>query len=411
MAKIKEFFMGQGLAVAESANGADFIVLFPKGVTEEHLDSMVIALDGWKAGFAKAKMQNIQKEEGQLKLNVADDPIGGEERATLIISKKANINNHEEKNFLKIFESQKIQFAILKFEMNELKNSLKAVSHELEEAKKGKAKAELALLQLKTVEEKLRGFVSGLADTNAIAEEAVKTANEAIEAALHPLIESAELEKEPKPKENAAQTKETMEVATQAPLAEEALDVSVSPEVSAEPKRTTKEVSPGQEPVTETKTETVATSTPTEATPPEAQTDMAKKEARRKELDDYGVDLLRWANTNKGLENKDGSITTMIEGRVVIDNKLEAGEIARAFGENTKDGTTNRGYLREAYDVNKDGRLSKEELERMVQIAKKANLTIDVEALGKVLDVDAEKKKSPITTPGAQNLSDSGTKR
>ena len=131
-------------------------------------------------------------------------------------------------------------------------------------------------------------------------------------------------------------------------------------------------------------------------------TEARVEEDKRQKMDAYGVELLRWANTNKGLENSDGSITTKINDKAVIDNRLEAGEIARVFGKNAKESEKHRGYLVKGFDTDGDGKLSSHEIDRMQKIAGEAGLYIDKAALGKVMDVK-EAGKSPIATPAKTN--------
>ena len=108
----------------------------------------------------------------------------------------------------------------------------------------------------------------------------------------------------------------------------------------------------------------------------------------RKELDEYGVKLLQWANT--GIDNGKGSIRH--DGR---DDKLGATEINAAFSDNyiNRNNGLHQEYALKAFDLDGDKQLSAYELNRMGKIAKEAGLEVNIEAFGEAIN-----SRAPLLT-------------
>ena len=123
----------------------------------------------------------------------------------------------------------------------------------------------------------------------------------------------------------------------------------------------------------------------------------------RKELDEYGVKLLQWANT--GIDNGKGSIRH--DGR---DDKLGATEINAAFSDNyiNRNNGLHQEYALKAFDLDGDKQLSAYELNRMGKIAKEAGLEVNIEAFGEA--INSSKVSRPKETPHKGSHSDTKVK-
>ena len=123
----------------------------------------------------------------------------------------------------------------------------------------------------------------------------------------------------------------------------------------------------------------------------------------KKELDEYGVKLLQWANT--GIDNGKGSIRH--DGR---DNKLGATEINVAFSDNyiNRNNALHQEYALKAFDIDGDKQLSAYELNRMGEIAKEAGLEVNTEVFGEA--INSSKVSRPKETPHKGPHSDTNVK-